>query len=1383
MSKKFRYFSLLMVLIVFLSIGAICATDVNNNTVAISNSSVSNSIQTVTNDTVTNSVNTCDNSTNAISNSDNGSSSSSIVSSYNSSSNVDVESSIISNNSSVGNSNTVSNINNTVLNTTENYSNVSTVNKQLTTTSVGSTLVNNTSSNNNITNLNNNTFGVFLFGSNMNSVDLSKLYANHIGNIFLNYYAVETYGVSAVESFIKKARTYNINVYIWVQCFYDGGFINPATCGKSYWTQKINEAKSYAELQGVAGIALDYLRFPGTAYKYANGTESITLFTQMLTAAVKEINSNIKVAAIIMPETSSNVYYYGQDSDQLGNIVDILIPMVYKGNYEETDSWIKSTSTYFKNHSGNAEVWTALQTYDSDSNVVKLSSSVLSTDSQYALNGGADGVVYFRYALFNIFNMTSLSGGISSMNSSKTNSSNSTNSSNPTSFTISQIVSAAKTVRAYYVANGKLPSSVTIGSVKVSLAQFLYYESRAISQLNSGSTVNIAVVKSLSEPSSPNMGDSVSGNLVKSGYVDSATRTYKFILNYNQGPNYSTTTIGKVSYNRLIEAFSAVLDYYGTNNQLPSYVTVKYNSKTTTPTSSATVSSFSVSQIVSAAKTVRAYYVANGKLPSSVTIGSVKVSLAQFLYYESKAISQLNSGSTANIAVVKSLSEPSSPNLGDSINGNLTKSGYVDSATRTYKFILNYNQGPNYSTTTLGRVSYNKLIETFASILVSYGNTNKLPTSIVVNTNEVVENYTYFTVVSTGVNGTYVEGNKFSLALKDVLGNAVNNKTVIVNLNNRVYNLVTDNNGIVYIVIPVLNNGNYNVSYSYTDSNSKLSSNGSTVIKVIKNLTTISGKDLNTTTKSGAKFNVTLKDAFGNAIANQNVQFKLNNSNIIYNATTNSNGVASLTINLNSGDYTISYSFIANNNYPGSNGTSKIHVVDVVPTSLSINQIIDAAKVVKEYYANNGKLPSTVIVGSVKLSLAQFLYYESRAISQLSSGNSANIAIISSLDEPSSPNLGDSVNGNLTKEDYVDSATRTYKFILNYEQGPNYSTTTLGRVSYNILIGAFSVVLDYYGTNNQLPSYINIKNNITTTVNNSNTNTSNSKYFTIAQIIDAAKVVKEYYATNDKLPSTISIGSVKLSLAQFLYYESKAISQLDSGNTSNIAIIDSLDEPSSPDTGDSINENLNRIDYVDSATRTYKFILNYEQGPNYSTTAIGKVSYNALIEAFSRVLAYYGNNNQLPNYVVIDTTDSNGGSSSANTSSITALAVSLTSGLSSDYDKAVAMFNWVRDNVVYDYYYNSQQGAALTLTKRSGNCCDQSNLYVAMCRAVGVTIRYVHGYCHFSDGWYGHVWTEVYVNGQWYSADCISTRNTFGVINNWNTATATIYNRYTTLPF
>ena len=70
-----------------------------------------------------------------------------------------------------------------------------------------------------------------------------------------------------------------------------------------------------------------------------------------------------------------------------------------------------------------------------------------------------------------------------------------------------------------------------------------------------------------------------------------------------------------------------------------------------------------------------------------------------------------------------------------------------------------------------------------------------------------------------------------------------------------------------------------------------------------------------------------------------------------------------------------------------------------------------------------------------------------------------------------------------------------------------------------------------------------------------------------------------------------------------------------------------------------------------------------------------------------------------------------------------------------------------------------------------------------MCRAVGITVRYVHGTCHFSDGWYGHVWTEVKLGGRWYSADPVSVRNTFGTINNWNTNTATIHARYTNLPF
>jgi transglutaminase-like putative cysteine protease len=135
---------------------------------------------------------------------------------------------------------------------------------------------------------------------------------------------------------------------------------------------------------------------------------------------------------------------------------------------------------------------------------------------------------------------------------------------------------------------------------------------------------------------------------------------------------------------------------------------------------------------------------------------------------------------------------------------------------------------------------------------------------------------------------------------------------------------------------------------------------------------------------------------------------------------------------------------------------------------------------------------------------------------------------------------------------------------------------------------------------------------------------------------------------------------------------------------------------------------------------------------------------------------------------------------------IVALSKSIiaSAGATTTYAKAVAIFNWVRDNIGYSFYSNTKYGALGTLNAKTGNCVDTTHLLIALERAAGIPARYVHGYCKFSSGsWYGHVWAQVYVNGKWYTADAISSRNTFGVINNWNTATATIYGTYATLPF
>ena len=104
-----------------------------------------------------------------------------------------------------------------------------------------------------------------------------------------------------------------------------------------------------------------------------------------------------------------------------------------------------------------------------------------------------------------------------------------------------------------------------------------------------------------------------------------------------------------------------------------------------------------------------------------------------------------------------------------------------------------------------------------------------------------------------------------------------------------------------------------------------------------------------------------------------------------------------------------------------------------------------------------------------------------------------------------------------------------------------------------------------------------------------------------------------------------------------------------------------------------------------------------------------------------------------------------------------------------DLEKATAIFNFVRDKISYTYYDNSLRGASNTLTRKSGNCCDQANLLVAMCRAVNIPVRYVHGLrCHFSDGYYGHVWAQILIDNWWFAADPINVRNSLGFIKNWD---------------
>ncbi len=254
--------------------------------------------------------------------------------------------------------------------------------------------------------------GFWLFGADMYGVNLKKMADNGINQIFLNFYAVKLHGRTAVQNFVADAKSVGISVHIWMQAFYNGGWILPVDDSGNFryslFNSIISEAKDYASIKGVAGIHFDYLRFGGTAYKHANGVEAINYFTKQACEELHKQNPGLIVSAAVMPEPSGMIYYYGQDIPTISKYLDVIVPMIYKGNYAQGTSWIKSTTQKFIDMSNGAEIWTGLQSYYSDDDVSKLPASELKSDSKAGIDGGAKGIILFRFGLFNLFDFNTL---------------------------------------------------------------------------------------------------------------------------------------------------------------------------------------------------------------------------------------------------------------------------------------------------------------------------------------------------------------------------------------------------------------------------------------------------------------------------------------------------------------------------------------------------------------------------------------------------------------------------------------------------------------------------------------------------------------------------------------------------------------------------------------------------------------------------------------------------------------------------------------------------------------------------------------------------------------------------------------------------------------
>ena len=660
----------------------------------------------------------------------------------------------------------------------------------------------------------------------------------------------------------------------------------------------------------------------------------------------------------------------------------------------------------------------------------------------------------------------------------------------------------------------------------------------------------------------------------------------------------------------------------------------------------------------------------------------------------------------------------------------------------------------------------------------------------------------------------------YTVTLVDVKGNPIGNKTVYFRYDNKQVTATTDKNGNATITISGLKNGDYNITYGFDGVEGYCSSSSSSILHVVNSTTILTGNDLTMVYNDGSEFKVKLTDLYGKPLANKIITFVING--IAYNRTTDSNGVASINIRLYPGTYLVSYSYSNKGSLDYNNGSNNVVVAkqtlniegkdlvmlpndgsafEVTVTDKDKKPVSGIAVLFTVSGVTYTKYTDQSGVAKLNIHLNVGYYNISYAINDtFCQGSGSNMILVNgTIITAEDININAGTNGTFSvkltdaKGNPISGASIKFYYegitknaITNAEGIATITVDPLGKGDYPIAY-YYPTIGGNYSNSGQ--SYIHVSGTIS-----------------IANIIDASKVVKSFIESEGKLPDSVLINGESYTLAQFLYLAAIATININNGDFSDL---DSKDA-ANPDNYNKCGNLGNLADYIGVAQSIIDYVNANGKAPGSVPSNVGTITFDGLVYAFARVVAFYGNNQQLPAYVTIKSIDSESSqfvinrvnvkateselanintylqptaNCQVNDPTIVALAQRLTAGLSTPTQKASAILDYVIDNIAYAGYYDTTRGAKKTLTDKRGNCCDQAHLVIALFRAADLPARYVHGTCTFSSGPIGHVWAQVLIGDTWVVADPVSSRNSLGVIKNWNINTFTFKSYYTSLPF
>ena len=106
-------------------------------------------------------------------------------------------------------------------------------------------------------------------------------------------------------------------------------------------------------------------------------------------------------------------------------------------------------------------------------------------------------------------------------------------------------------------------------------------------------------------------------------------------------------------------------------------------------------------------------------------------------------------------------------------------------------------------------------------------------------------------------------------------------------------------------------------------------------------------------------------------------------------------------------------------------------------------------------------------------------------------------------------------------------------------------------------------------------------------------------------------------------------------------------------------------------------------------------------------------------------------------------------------SAIRKVADEVTTGAKSPWEKATRLEKWVAQNMTNQDFSIGFAPSSEIIETRQGDCTEHAVLLAALCRAAGIPSRVAMGlvYLESSQSFGYHMWTEVFIDGDWYAID------------------------------